>query len=71
MSFRVVVDRNLCAGTSNCVEEAPEVYEMGADGLAVGRQGVHALEALMRGAEACPVQAIRIIEEETGRIVYP
>ncbi|HND31886.1 MAG TPA: ferredoxin, partial [Myxococcota bacterium] len=34
MSLRAEIASDLCAGTSNCVEEVPEVFEIGPDGLA-------------------------------------
>lgn len=67
----VQIDPRLCAGTSNCVEEAPEAFGIGADGLA--RLLVPGLpaELLLRGAEACPVSAISLTDPLTGKKVFP
>jgi ferredoxin len=71
MSVRAEIAADLCAGTSNCVEELPEVFEIGPDGLARLRKK-HPTEAeLRRGAEACPVQAILLFDISTGTRIYP
>lgn len=73
--YRVQIDPKVCSGTSNCVEEAPEAYEMDDRGsmahLRAAAPGVDLDEAILRGAEACPVQAIHVFDAVTGRRVYP
>lgn len=71
MALRVEIDPALCIGSSNCMEEAPEAYEVNDHGLAEVVAPVPADEALLRGARACPVQAIRLYDPATGRKVYP
>lgn len=63
----VRIDPRLCAGTSNCVEEAPEAFEIGPDGLARLVAPDAPAEALRRGAEACPVAAISLTDPLTGK----
>ncbi len=71
MSLRAEITSDLCAGTSNCVEEVPEVFEIGPDGLArVKIQNARDVD-LRRGAEVCPVQAISLIDTTTGARIYP
>lgn len=70
MSLKVVIDWNVCSGTSNCMEEAPEAYEVNDRGLAVLKPGRLSDEAILIGARACPVDAIRVYDE-TGRQVHP
>lgn len=69
-AYRVEIDHSICSGTSNCAEEAPDAYEINDRGLAVLKPGDHPLEALCRGAESCPVEAIRVYDA-TGRRIYP
>ena len=71
MSFRVEIDPRRCAGTSNCVEEAPEAFEVSEDGLARLKATTASSEALLRGAEACPGGAISLFDLATGRRVFP
>jgi ferredoxin len=71
VSLRVVIDLNVCSGTSNCVEDAPEAYELNERGLAMLRPGRHSDEVLLRGARTCPVEAISVYDTETGKKIYP
>lgn len=70
MSLKVVIDLSLCSGTSNCVEDAPEAFDVNERGLAVLRPGTHADEVLLRGARSCPVDAI-VVYDATGKQVHP
>ncbi len=71
MAYKVQIITSLCCGTSNCVEEAPEAFEMDEDrGLALVRSPQASDGDLLRGAEACPMQAIQLTDP-TGRRVYP
>lgn len=67
--YRVEIDPKSCSGTSNCVEDAPSAFEVGDDGIArcIDRSDA---EALLRGARACPVEAIRLYDA-SGTRVYP
>ncbi len=68
--LRAEIDRALCVGTSNCAEAAPEAYEMDED--CVPHAGAEAdAAALLAGAEACPVGAIRVFDRGSGEQVYP
>lgn len=68
--YRVVIDRNLCSGTSNCVEDAQDAYEMGDDAIAVVIAGASD-EDLLRGARACPLEAIEVFDTQTGKRIHP
>lgn len=71
MSLRVEVDPRLCIGSSNCVEEAPEAFEMDERGLARLRVPPASDTEVTRGAQACPVGAIRLYDPATGRQIHP
>ena len=68
--YRVSIDVNLCIGSSNCMEEAPDAYEVDERGVAVLIRPLASDEELLRGAQACPVGAI-VILDPTGRRVHP
>jgi len=61
--MKVTVDETLCTGCSVCFTDAPEVFEMGSDGLAkvvnAGPEGDLAGKAKDAAAN-CPSEAIRI-----------
>lgn len=68
--YRIEIDHRTCSGTSNCAEESPEVFEVNERGLSVVRPGEHSLEAVLRGAQACPVDAIRVFDA-SGKQLHP
>jgi ferredoxin len=68
--LRVEIDPKRCIGSSNCMEEAPDVFLVSEAGLATLLPGAHPEEELLRGARACPVDAIRVIDD-TGRVRHP
>lgn len=68
--YRVEIDPRLCSGTSNCVEDAPGAYMLGEDAIAVLLSGATAPD-MLRGAQACPVEAIRLFDATTGKRVFP
>lgn len=69
-ALRVVVDRRLCVGTSNCAEEAPDAFEMDESAAPHPIPGA-SVQALFVAAQACPVGAITLYDAATGRQVYP
>jgi len=61
--MRVAVDLDRCQGNGMCIEAAPEVFELRADGSVDVLQdappaGLH--RAVRRAARRCPTQAISI-----------
>ncbi len=68
---RVEVDRDLCIGAAPCVVVAPGVFQLDEENKAViiDQKGADD-ETIMLAAQACPVQAIRVFDEE-GKQIYP
>jgi len=61
--MRLVVDEVLCAGHAVCEEVAPDLFEVGSDGIARVRVEVVPTEAFERARLAvlrCPAEAIRL-----------
>jgi ferredoxin len=68
MSYLVEVDEDACAAHGDCVDLAPEVFELDDVARVIGT----AQDALLlSAAEACPSTAIRIIDARTDELVYP
>lgn len=68
MSYRVQIDDRACAAHGDCVEVAPEVFELDDIAVVIGDDtDVLLLEA----AESCPSTAILLIDPESGDQVYP
>lgn len=69
MSYRIVVDRNKCQGIGACVGTAPDVFELDSEGKAViiNPDGSDD-DTILAAAEACPLEAITIYDEQGERI---
>jgi ferredoxin len=64
--YRISIDRSLCNGFGVCESIAPDVFELGDDGLAVLRAGVSADEAVREACDSCPMGAISIAQVEAA-----
>lgn len=70
--WRVEVDRSVCIGSGMCIGSAPDDFKLDA-----GRQShprleiLDSSEAIMEAAESCPVEAISIVDAESGETLFP
>lgn len=64
--YRISIDSSLCNGYGVCEALAPEVFELGDDGLAVLRMGVSESEAVREACDSCPMGAISIARVEAA-----
>jgi ferredoxin len=62
--YRIEIDRSLCSGYGSCIDAAPELFELGPDGVAVARIDVTETPGALEAARACPMAAIAVLEEE-------
>jgi ferredoxin len=69
--LRVRIDRTLCVGFGDCLDEAPHAFRLDDDGVATfaGPEAV-AQERLLRACGACPVDALTVWNVE-GRQLVP
>jgi len=68
--YRIEVDRDLCAGSGICAVLAPQYFEMDTGHVARARHAVtDADPAVLEAAENCPVDAIVVLDEDTGEPV--
>lgn len=68
MSYAVEIDEYACAAHGDCAEIAPEVFELDDVARVIGTAGD---EVLLEAARACPSSAMIILDQETGRQIYP
>lgn len=70
--MKVVVNRDLCIGAAPCVAIAGAVFQLDEEGKAIviDEHGMDD-ETIKLAAEACPVRAIFLFEEETNNQIYP
>ena len=60
----VKVEKETCIGCGACVSVASEVFEIDDEGKAFVKEGKIDEEKAKEGADTCPVQAIKITENE-------
>jgi ferredoxin len=65
-SYRIVIDGSLCSGFGACADLAPDLVELGPDGIAATRVGSSADPRVFELAATCPMAAIAIIDAATG-----
>jgi ferredoxin len=69
--LRVRIDRSLCVGFGDCIDEAPAAFRLDDEGVVVF-VAPHQVdrERLLRACDACPVDALTVLDEE-GRQIVP
>lgn len=66
----VTIDRLLCVGFGDCIDEAPEAFEFDDEGIAIlTSPGEVERERLLRACEVCPVDAITVTDDAGRRLV--
>ncbi|MGD8496509.1 MAG: ferredoxin [Gemmatimonadales bacterium] len=66
----VTIDRLLCVGFGDCIEEAPEAFEFDDEGIAVLTNPERVeCDRLLRACELCPVDAITVTDANGRRLV--
>jgi ferredoxin len=70
--FTIEVDRDLCFGFGDCVDSAPGVFDLDDENksIVIDPDGGDRDE-IMLAAQDCPVDAIFIVDEESGEQLYP
>jgi len=68
VSYIPVVDERECLAHGDCVEAAPDVFEL--DDIAVVI-GTAPLETILAAAKACPAVAISIVDDVSGAAIFP
>jgi ferredoxin len=68
----IEVDRDLCFGFGDCVDSAPSVFELDDESKSVVVDpDAQDRDAIILAAQDCPVDAIFIVDQESGEQLYP
>lgn len=70
--WKVTVDPRVCVRTGLCAASAPTEFELDEQGQ--GRatsETLPASEEVLEVAESCPIEAISIVDADTGEVVFP
>jgi ferredoxin len=72
LALRIVVDRLRCIGAGNCMDTAPDVFQLDENHTSVIVNPLGATpDVILAAAEACPVDAIKVIDDKAGQQLYP
>jgi ferredoxin len=66
-THRITVDPSLCSGFGSCVDLAPGLFRLGADGIASSVVVETDDPAALEAAAACPMAAISVLEVDLER----
>jgi ferredoxin len=68
MSYVPRIDPNECSAHGDCVDIAPQVFQLDDTAVVIG---TGPQDLVLEAAEACPAVAISIVDGETGETVFP
>jgi ferredoxin len=72
VALRIVIDRLRCIGSGSCADTAPDVFQLDeADRSVIINPRGAIPDVIVAAAESCPVDAIKIIDEQAGQQLYP
>lgn len=68
----VLVDRTLCVGFGDCIEEAPDLFFLDGDGIAAFTENAAdvARDRVLEACRSCPVDAL-VVLDATGEQIVP
>jgi len=71
-ALTIRIDRHLCVGFGDCIDVAPEAFDLDDDGIAVFRDTASSVDhdCLVEACRVCPVDAITA-HDHTGKQIAP
>lgn len=69
--LKIVIDRDTCIATKNCIKTAPEVFELDEERICSFKKDLLEIESerLIEACEVCPVGALYVFDENENQIV--
>jgi ferredoxin len=68
MSYVPKIDPNECSAHGDCVDIAPQVFELEDTAVVIGTGPD---ELILEAAEVCPAVAISVVDSDTGETIFP
>jgi ferredoxin len=68
MSYIPTIDEGGCIAQGDCVERVPDVFQVEDFATVIGTGPD---DLILTAARECPVEAITVVDSETGAQVYP
>lgn len=70
--LKITVDHNKCVGSTLCVLLSPKVFALNQEGQSIVLDATaDSLKAILNAADNCPQSAIKVMDEETGKSLFP
>ena len=69
--WRISVDSGTCIGSAVCVGTAPDRFVLNGATSAPVDDEIDPDEAVIDAAESCPMEAIRVVEIASGKVLAP
>ncbi len=69
--LKVVIDRGTCIATENCIEVAPEVFELDDNQICRFKQDTGNVDRdkLIEACQVCPVDALSVVDVNGKQLV--
>jgi len=68
MTIIARIDELACAAHGDCIDIAPHAFALQDTAVVIAPAGY---ETLLAAAQACPAVAISLVDDETGRQLFP
>ena len=75
--MKITVLRDVCVGTTACIDLAPDAYELDGQGIVKLKDGFDLTKATeeaklkaLEGAKKCPVSAL-VVVDDSGKQIWP
>ena len=67
----ILIDRDLCVCFGDCIDAAPDVFELDDEDIAAFKKGDPDVdrEVLLDACSSCPVDALTALDEEGAQLV--
>jgi ferredoxin len=69
--WRITVDRGTCIGSAVCVGTVPNRFVLNGAAAQPIEDEIDPDEAVIDAAQSCPMEAIRVVEVASGKVLAP
>ena len=69
--IKIIIDRDMCIGTANCIKIAGEVFELDNQKIVTFKSDINEIDQkmLVEACSVCPVNALTAVDENGNQIV--
>ena len=69
--LKIIIDRDTCIGTANCIKVAGEVFELDNQKIVAFKEDMKEMDQrmLIEACSVCPVNALTAIDKNNNQIV--